>query len=165
MPHEDPVDYVIRVAQIKLIEGLRILNEHRLLYPSGPHDVVIAADTTVALDGSILGKPQNKADAHRMLLSLSGKIHQVHTAVYCSLACGEKVQSCRVTTEVAFSKLTDAWIDSYIESGEPMDKAGGYGIQGAAGVMVSGIVGSYTAVVGLPVAETLELISRLQAHQ
>lgn len=165
MPHENPIDYVIRVAQAKLNAGLRILGENQSLYPCDPHDVVIAADTTVALDGRILGKPQNKADARRMLLSLSGKIHQVHTAVCCSLASGEKVQSCRVTTEVTFAKLTDAWIESYIESGEPMDKAGGYGIQGAAGAVISGVTGSYTAVVGLPVQETLELISKLKANR
>jgi septum formation protein len=121
---------------------------------------VLAADTVVALDGAILGKP-SPADAAAMLARLSGREHAVHTAVV--VAAGppgaRRAVSEVVTTSVLFRALSPAEIERYAASGEGLDKAGGYGIQGLGGALVDRVVGSYTAVVGLPLAETLRLLA------
>ena len=123
---------------------------------SGLQDgLVISADTIVELDGILMGKPKDKTDAARMLKSLSGRSHNVHTAV--TVLTKEKSISKTVTTKVHFRKLTDKEISDYIYTGEPMDKAGAYGIQGRASKFVSGIEGDYFNVVGLPVC-TLSLM-------
>ena len=111
--------------------------------------VVIGADTVVVLDGQVLGKPRDAEDAIRMLKSLSGKTHQVMTGV-CLLK-GERVLTHTEVTEVTFRPLTDREIHNYVATKEPMDKAGAYGIQGAAARFVEGIRGDYFNVVGLPV--------------
>ena len=116
----------------------------------GPKDLVITADTIVYVDGQVLGKPHDKADARRMLQLISGRWHEVITGVTLMTARGER--SFAVTTRVKFCNLTDSEIESYVESGQPMDKAGAYGIQEWIGyVGVEAIEGSYFNVVGLPV--------------
>lgn len=120
--------------------------------------VVLAADTTVDLDGRVLAKPVDDADARRMLQSLSGRSHLVHTAVACITV--DAVHRTTVTTAVTFARLTDEAIDWYLTTGEHRDKAGAYGMQGAAGAFVERIEGSPTNVIGLPLAETLDLLRR-----
>ena len=124
-----------------------------------PEDTVIGSDTVVVLNNEIFGKPKDKVHAHAMLKALSGKRHFVYTGV----AVAEKgsVRSFVQKTEVEFYELSDETIEKYIATGEPMDKAGAYGIQGKGSVLVKGIVGDYFNVMGLPVAETarfLELV-------
>lgn len=112
--------------------------------------VVIGSDTVVIADGEILGKPADEADAERMLKMLSGKVHKVVTGV--CIACGKKTFSFSEATDVKFYKLTDEEIREYIETGDPMDKAGAYGIQSDGCVLVEKIDGDFFAVMGLPVA-------------
>ena len=121
-----------------------------------PQDIlVIGADTVVACDGNILGKPRDEADAARMLRMLSGHTHQVYTGVTLLRTFAGQViyqKTLSVCTDVTFYPLTDEDINAYIRTGEPMDKAGAYGIQGKGAVLVSGIRGDYDNVVGLPVS-------------
>ena len=114
--------------------------------------LVIGSDTVVEIDGEILGKPKDKADAKRMLQLLSGKDHQVITAI-CLIPTNDKNNSVKTheKTKVKFIQLTEEQIDKYIESGEPMDKAGAYAIQGLGVMFVKSISGCYTNVVGLPI--------------
>ena len=118
--------------------------------------VCLGADTTVALNHQILGKPSDAREARHMLRSLSDSVHEVHTAV--AMAHAGQIHTRVSSTSVTFTHLSDAAIDAYLLSGEPWDKAGGYGIQGYAGAFVSRITGSYSAVVGLPLCETRELL-------
>lgn len=121
-----------------------------------PGQVVLAADTLVCVEDEILGKPKDEADAKRMLHLLSGRAHEVHTGVCLILPDGRKL--CGVdTAKVHFMPLTDRLIDRYVATGEPADKAGAYGIQGRAGVLISHIEGSPSNVIGLP----LGLLTRL----
>ena len=123
--------------------------------------VVVAADTTVDVDGSILEKPSDDADAHRMLRLLSGRTHLVHTGVTVSWFPETRARGTTtrvVETEVRFVELTDRAIDWYVSTGEHVGKAGAYGIQAAAGAFVERIDGSVTNVIGLPLAETLAMI-------
>jgi septum formation protein len=119
--------------------------------------VVLSADTSVCVDGAIFGKPRDRADACRMLRTLSGRWHEVHTAVALRVPTGA-VTGLVVSTRVEFVPLDDALIDAYWATGEPADKAGAYGIQGLGGALVGRIEGSYSAVVGLPLAETRTLL-------
>ena len=121
-----------------------------------PDDIVIGSDTVVVLGGEIFGKPKDKSHAHAMLRALSGKKHFVYTGV--AVAEKGEVRSFVQKTEVEFYELSDETIDKYIESFEPMDKAGAYGIQGKGSVLVRGIVGDYFNVMGLPVAETARFL-------
>ncbi|MBQ7875605.1 MAG: septum formation inhibitor Maf [Oscillospiraceae bacterium] len=121
-----------------------------------PDDTVIGSDTVVVLNGEIFGKPKDEAHAHAMLKALSGKKHFVYTGV--AVAENGKVRSFVQKTEVEFYELSDETIDKYISTGEPMDKAGAYGIQGKGSVLVKGIVGDYFNVMGLPVAETARFL-------
>lgn len=161
-PNEDPIAYVVRVANLK-----RDLAQQRLqacppseLPTPQPEDLVLAADTTVALDQHILGKPSNKVQAQKMLKALSGTTHQVHTAVSICRMDGAAKETTVVSSDVTFAPLTNDWIDHYIATGEPMDKAGSYGIQGLAGSMIPKISGSYTGIMGLPLYETLNMLRR-----
>lgn len=122
-----------------------------------PDAVVLAADTTVVRDGRVLGKPEDDGHARAMLRELEGRTHQVLTAVALG---GAGRGATVVETEVKFRALSDAEIDWYVASREPVDKAGGYAIQGLAGAFVERIDGSYSNVVGLPLVETLELLRR-----
>ena len=121
-----------------------------------PEDTVIGSDTVVVLNDEIFGKPKDKAHAHAMLKALSGKRHFVYTGV--AVAEKGEVRSFVQKTEVEFYELSDETIDRYIETGEPMDKAGAYGIQGKGSVLVKGISGDYFNVMGLPVAETARFL-------
>lgn len=115
---------------------------------SGPADIVIGADTLVVLDGKVFGKPADAAAARAMLRELSGRWHTVLTGV--AVASGKNCKAEVVSTNVKFTQLTEAMLQQYIESGEPLDKAGGYGIQGLGAVLVERIDGCYYNVVGLP---------------
>lgn len=119
--------------------------------------VVLGCDTVVALDGVIFGKPKDKDEAFKMLESLSGKTHTVYTGV--CVTDGERTETFVAKTEVAFYALSAETINSYIETLEPMDKAGAYGIQGFGSVLVKGIRGDYFAVMGLPVNESARILS------
>ena len=125
--------------------------------PSSEVEVVLAADTTVEVAGRVLGKPADAEDARRMLRALSGRRHQVHTGVTVTTAAGPS-RTQIVTTTVEFTTLDDATITWYVDTGEPFGKAGAYAIQGAGGALVARVDGSVTNVIGLPLAETLELL-------
>ena len=118
---------------------------------------MLGADTTVVLDGRILGKPGERAEALAMLQALGGREHEVLTAVALAAAGRSAVRVVR--SRVAFRPLTSAEAEAYWATGEPLDKAGGYAIQGFAAVFVSGLEGSYSAVVGLPLCETAQLLA------
>ncbi len=120
--------------------------------------IVLAADTTVVLDGLSLGKPVDAEDAADMLGALSGRTHEVMTGV--AVRAGESVQTVLSVSEVTFRSLSDLEIARYWASGEPRDKAGAYAIQGLGGLFVSGLRGSYSGVVGLPVYETAEMLRK-----
>ena len=160
-PGEAPLAYVQRVAQVKLEQAL--LRLHRLgpRQRPEPADLIIAADTVVALNGESLGKPATPSAARKMLARLSDTTHQVITAVSISRFDGANAGNVTVKSEVTFAPLSPAWIQAYVDSKEPMDKAGGYGIQGAAGSLIPRISGSFSAIMGLPLHETLMLIQRL----
>ena len=124
-------------------------------------DVIIGSDTLVALDGTILGKPHDAADAKRMLRLLSGKTHTVCTGV--TVIRGAREQSLVNVTAVTFYPLTDAEIDAYVATGDPMDKAGAYGIQGVGSVLVQKIDGDFFSVMGLPVAQLHRVWCEMEA--
>lgn len=126
--------------------------------------IVIGADTVVALDGRIMGKPLDEADAARMLKSLQGRTHQVYTGVTLCVRKGTKelVHTFTERTEVEMYPVTDREIREYIATGEPMDKAGAYGIQGHAGVFVKRISGDYNNVVGLPIARLYQELKKFR---
>ena len=147
---ESPADYVQRVARQKVIAIAKTLKSEYANLP------VLAADTTVALNGEILGKPENDADAVKMLQRLSATKHAVHTAVAISFK--GKVQVVLSSTMVEMMPLTDAMISAYVATGEQRDKAGSYAIQGKAGAWIKRIEGSYTGVMGLPLYETAKLL-------
>lgn len=119
-------------------------------------EVILSADTVVALDGEILGKPADRAEALRMLSALSGRTHSVFTGVY--LTDGTRQMLFHEKTDVTFFPLCEAEIQDYIDSGEPMDKAGAYGIQGRGALFVEKISGDYLNVVGLPLAKTAKYL-------
>ncbi|MCH9408769.1 Maf family protein [Pantoea agglomerans] len=151
-PNEAAEIYVRRLANDKAQAGVKLATQDL---------PVLGADTIVVLNGEVLEKPRDAADARAMLCKLSGHTHQVMTAV--ALADSQQVLDCVVTTDVTFRTLTATDIDDYIATGEPMDKAGAYGIQGRGGNFVRKINGSYHAVVGLPLVETGELISHFES--
>lgn len=153
LPDESPGVYVLRVAGAKVTAAVRQIALRGL-----PQKPVLAADTTVVFDDRIIGKPLNAGDAARMLRALSGREHQVLTAV--ALALREQVETQISVSSVWFQELTDADIRRYVATGEPLDKAGGYAIQGRAGAFVTRIAGSYSGIMGLPLAETVELLKR-----
>jgi len=147
LPGESPGCYVERLARIKA----------EVVAAAAPGALVLGADTSVVVDGEILGKPSGPLSARATLMRLSGRTHQVLTAV--ALACDGDIRSCLVTTDVTFRDLGAQEIDAYVASGEPMDKAGSYGIQGLGGIFVRELRGSYSAVVGLPLQETASLLA------
>jgi septum formation protein len=145
LPGERPIPYVRRLAAAKAATVGRAHGDR----------LVIAADTTVDVDGEILGKPADAPEARRMLRLLGGRTHRVHTglAVRCA---GQRAVDVE-TTLVTFAELDDAMIDWYVATGEPYDKAGGYGMQGKASVLVERIEGSVSNVIGLPLARLVRL--------
>ncbi len=150
-PGESAADYVQRTARDKALRG-----RDWMLSQDLPPLPLLAADTTVILAGSVLGKPADRDDAMRILRALSGSAHEVHTAV--AVWTGERLLEAVSITEVRMRELTDAEIGRYCDSGEPYGKAGAYGIQGLAGTFISHIAGSYTGVMGLPLFETADLL-------
>ena len=146
-PDEDPIAYVVRLAREK---AQSVFAEISTTGPASPPAVVLGADTTVTLDSHILAKPEDAADAARMLRLLSGRTHRVITGV--ALASAKGVEVAAEVTGVQFLTLNDNEIAAYIATGEPMDKAGAYGIQGLAAKWIPRIEGCYFNVVGLPLA-------------
>ena len=128
-----------------------------------PPAPVLAADTTVALDGQIFGKPADREDAARMLAALSGRRHEVLTAV--ALQFDDEVETALSASEVQFRELTPEEIREYVATGEPDDKAGAYAIQGRAALFVAEIRGSQSGIVGLPLYETAQLLQRMGARR
>jgi septum formation protein len=153
LPSESPEQYVQRLAEQKAHAGW-LASTH-----IASRSLVLGADTVVVIDNQVLGKPTNFDDAKRMLTMLSGNQHDVLTAV--SVKSLERIQSVLVSTQVTFCALDDAQIAKYWQTDEPIDKAGSYAIQGIGGKFVTHIKGSYSAVVGLPLYETNQLLSRM----
>jgi septum formation protein len=147
---EAPRDYVLRVAEDKARAA-----------QSDGDEIVLAADTTVVLGSEIMGKPTDAVDAARMLRALAGERHEVITAI--CIKRGDRLTSDIASTAVWFAPLSDSEIADYVASGEPMDKAGAYGIQGLASKFIERIDGSYTNVVGLPVALTYGILRAIEA--
>ena len=125
---------------------------------AGEDAIVIAADTVVALEGAVLGKPADELDAFKMLSALSGVRHQVYTGV--TVCRGGEKQTAHEVTDVTFRELSEEEIEHYIATGEPMDKAGAYGIQGYGALLIQGISGDYYNVMGLPVCRLSGMLSR-----
>ena len=124
------------------------------------HGVILASDTLVSLDGIPLGKPSDASDARHMLRALSGRTHEVYSGICALDACTGHCEVQAVCTGVRFRAISDAEIDAYIATGEPMDKAGAYAIQGGAGAFVAGLDGSFENVMGLPVDEVRDMLHR-----
>jgi septum formation protein len=171
LPGEDPLDYVTRVTALKAHAGWARLEQ------AGHEPMpVLVSDTTVALGGDILGKPASVEEAKAMLRRLSGQVHQVHTAVGLAVPagagdgvdCGEsgpglafKYAQVVSSSDVKFGELTEDWIDWVVSTGEPMDKAGAYAIQGHAAGVIEWVRGSPSGVMGLPLFETRQLLMGL----
>lgn len=156
LAEEAPEHYVLRLAKEKASVCVQRLAEQGL-----PLRPVLAADTTVCIDGMILGKPESDTDAAAMLRRMSDRWHVVHTAV--AVADKDRVEVALSSTQVELAPLSDADIAAYIASGEPRDKAGSYGIQGLAGTFIRRIEGSYSGVMGLPIYETAQLLKQFGA--
>lgn len=131
------------------VEAISLRKARAVRARTGENALIIAADTVVSLEGEVLGKPRDETSAFRMLSALSGNRHQVYTGL--TVVWGEREITRHEVTTVAFRELDPAEIESYIATGEPMDKAGAYGIQGVGALLVSGIEGDYFNVMGLPV--------------
>jgi septum formation protein len=145
---EQPGDYVVRLAREKALAVGRLL----------PEGIVLGSDTSVVSDGRILGKPASPEDAAGTLALLSARTHQVMTGVAVVVDGYAEVRL--VVTEVKFRELRPDEIAAYVRTGEPMDKAGSYGIQGLGGIFVESLQGSYSSVVGLPLRETADLLAQ-----
>ena len=153
MAGEAPRDYALRVAIAKAQAGLQVVARRA----TGMIKPVLAADTTIALDNTIIGKPADAADAKRILNALSGRSHVVITAV--AVAFADQLETRLSESMVSMAALSDAQIQRYIDSGESMDKAGAYAVQGRAAAFITRIEGSYSGIMGLPLAETVELLA------
>ena len=151
---ESPRAYVERLARAKSEAGWRRVELDKL-----PRAPVLGADTTVAIDGRILGKPADRREAAQMLASLSGRLHEVLTAV--SIKFGARLESAVSVSEVRFKALSNEEIARYVATGECEDKAGAYGIQGHAARFVADLHGSFSGVMGLPLYETAQLMDRI----
>ena len=147
LPNEKPADYVLRVAHEKSLA----------IYQQGNQDsIILAADTSVVLDGEIMGKPDNLEHAISMLSALSAKTHKVYSAVSIR---GERIQDVVCISEVTFRGLSEQEIINYWQTGEPADKAGAYAIQGLGSVFIQSIQGSFSGIMGLPLFETAQLLA------
>ena len=142
----------------QLVEELSRQKAAEVAGKARPEDVVIAADTVVALDGKVLGKPHSEDEAFAMLSSLQGRRHQVYTGL--TVRRGERSATLHEMAQVTFRPMTEEEIRAYIATGEPMDKAGAYGIQGYGALLVEGIVGDFYTVMGLPVCRLGMLLRR-----
>jgi septum formation protein len=153
-PGESGADYVERTAREKAAFGLQVLGMRSMVQRP-----VLAADTVVIVDGDVLGKPANRAEAQAFLKRLSGRVHEVRTTV--ALAMEGPVMSSTSVSTVTFRAITDDEAQRYCSTSEPYDKAGGYGIQGLAALFVERIEGSYTGIMGLPLYETGRLLMQV----
>jgi len=147
-PAKSPYDEVARVSRLKA----EAISRH-------PEDIVIAADTIVVCDSQVLGKPIDARDACRMLESLSGRAHQVMTGM--TVLKGDQCISCTEVTDVYFRPLTQKQIEAYVATGDPMDKAGSYGIQSGAALFVEKLAGDYYNVMGLPVCRLAQILEQI----
>jgi septum formation protein len=150
LPDEAPLEFAMRLATEK---AQAVARRHS-------HDIVLGADTVVIVGEDVLGKPADAADAHLMLRLLRGRTHQVSTAI--AMVSGRKLVTHVETTSVVVGRITDSEIEDYVASGEPMDKAGAYAIQGRASRWIHRIEGDYFNVVGLPVAALWKMLNELQ---
>jgi len=146
---EEPGPYVLRIAVGKV---------NAVASQRNPGEIVLGADTAVVLDHHMLGKPDGATQARAMLRMLSGRTHQVLTAV-CVLSPEDDLETRLNISEVSFDELADEWINAYVATGEPLDKAGAYGIQGWAGSQIREVSGSYSSIMGLPLFETARLLA------
>lgn len=153
LPEENPLDYVTRVASDKANFA-----QKTMLWRKLPLRPVLAADTTVVIDGRILGKPANLQEALAMMAALSGNTHQVHTSV--AVRHHEDVWQLTHTSTVTFATLTPQQMAAYCATAEPYDKAGGYAVQGHAAIFIQEIAGSYSGIMGLPLFETGQLLQQ-----
>ena len=151
-PEKSPREEVARVSRAKA-----------LAVPRLPGDVVVAADTIVVCDRRVLGKPRDEADAVRMLTMLSGREHQVMTGL--TVLNDQQAVTCTEVTEIQFRALSPEEIEAYVRTGEPMDKAGAYGIQGGAALFAQGLVGDYYNVMGLPVCRLGMILQEIAPEQ
>jgi septum formation protein len=151
LPHESAANYVMRIARLKAEAAMRMMLTRHL-----PPRLLLTADTTVVLDGEIFEKPADAAEAVSMLRRLSGKTHEVLTAI--AVANLREVKQALSRSEVSFRKLDESEIRQYVDTGEPLDKAGAYAIQGRAAMFITHLSGSYSGVMGLPLLETAQLI-------
>lgn len=151
---EPPLAFVQRMALEKARHGYELMAQQGIELP------VVGSDTIVELDGEVFGKPADTEQAHLMLAKLSGRVHNVHTAVAVKTAGAE--YSALSSSQVEFSVLSAEMIKAYVASGEPMDKAGAYGIQGLAAQFIKKLNGSYSGVMGLPLYETAELLAKVR---
>ncbi|MBS8240679.1 septum formation inhibitor Maf [Marinobacter lipolyticus] len=152
------IDETVQASEPASAYVERLAREKALAAAGDAGELVIGSDTSVVLSGEILGKPVDAADASATLMRLSGQTHQVMTAV--ALVRDGVCTACVVTTDVTFRSLSEQEIQAYVATGEPMDKAGSYGIQGLGGIFVKEIRGSYSSVVGLPLQETAALLAQ-----
>jgi septum formation protein len=153
MPNERADDYVKRVTMEKALFAQQTMWWRKL-----PHRPILAADTTVVLDGRILGKPADETEAFDMMRALSGRTHQVLTHIV--VLNNDQTFQTTQRSDVAFSALSDSAIRAYCATAEPYDKAGGYGIQGQAALFIQDIAGSYSGIMGLPLFETGQLLEQ-----
>lgn len=158
LAREQAAAYVMRLARAKAALGMRQVAARRL----APHPV-LAADTTVVLDGAIIGKPDDARHAGELLRRLAGKTHEVLTAV--AVAQHERMETALSVSTVEFRELDGAEIAEYVATGEPLDKAGAYAIQGRAAAFVRVLRGSYSGIMGLPLIETAELLRRFGSER
>lgn len=162
------IPFTVRVADIDETmdsgadpfgEVARVSHKKALAVPREPEDVVIAADTIVVCQGKVLGKPRTREEAVEMLQLLSGKAHQVMTGM--TVLKGDQARVCTEVTDLHFRPLSQKEIEDYVDTGEPMDKAGAYGIQGGAALFCPGMTGDYYNVMGLPVCRLSEILKEL----
>lgn len=154
----DAQEITTKTAPNEVVMELASIKAKDIYKKSEKQSMIVGADTVVAYQGQILGKPTDKADAKRMLTMLSGQTHEVYTGV-CVIEDG-KTKTFYEETKVTFYEISDEQIEHYIKTGEPMDKAGSYGIQGKAAVFIKGIEGDYYNVVGFPIARFLQEITK-----
>ena len=151
LPNEPPADYVERVTALKLDAAVQ--RHARRGLPEAP---ILCSDTTVTMGATIYGKPADAQDARRMLAELAGRTHRVLTAV--ALENGAQRLTALSVSHVTFAELTPGQIDAYVDTGEPLGKAGAYGVQGRAGMFIPHLSGSYSGIMGLPLFETAQLL-------
>ena len=154
----DAQEITTKTAPNEVVMELASIKAKDIYKKSEKQSMIVGADTVVSYQGQILGKPTDEADAKRMLTMLSGQTHEVYTGV-CIIEDG-KTKTFYEETKVTFYEISDEQIDHYIKTGEPMDKAGSYGIQGKAAVFIKGIEGDYYNVVGFPIARFLQEITK-----